>query len=213
MGGTCLLVLAGQPPSDALITWRIEEADYSIAVDGGYLCFRQAGLVPDTLIGDLDSLSEEEHPGSEFPELKVMHLHEQDSTDFEKALNWIQVNTNIKKLIILGGLGKRTDHLTTNLLVASVADQSLEITFDDDQEWMRRVTPSCPLSLHGRKGANLSILPLCESSGVTTKGLQWELNSENIGGSKIVGQSNRCKSDLVEIKCETGNFFVFLEKG
>jgi thiamine pyrophosphokinase len=191
----------------------MEEADYSIAVDGGYLSFRQAGLVPDTLIGDMDSLSDEEHPGSEFPELKVMHLHEQDSTDFEKALNWIQVNTNIKKLIILGGLGKRTDHLTTNLLVASVADQSLEITFDDDQEWMRRVTPSCPLSLHGRKGANLSILPLCESSGVTTKGLQWELNSENIGGSKIVGQSNRCKSDLVEIKCETGNFFVFLEKG
>jgi thiamine pyrophosphokinase len=213
MGGTCLLVLAGQPPSDELITWRMEEADYSIAVDGGYLSFRQAGLVPDTLIGDMDSLSDEEHPGSEFPELKVMHLHEQDSTDFEKALNWIQVNTNIKKLIILGGLGKRTDHLTTNLLVASVADQSLEITFDDDQEWMRRVTPSCPLSLHGRKGANLSILPLCESSGVTTKGLQWELNSENIGGSKIVGQSNRCKSDLVEIKCETGNFFVFLEKG
>jgi thiamine pyrophosphokinase len=213
MGGTCLLVLAGQPPSDELITWRMEEADYSIAVDGGYLCFRQAGLVPDTLIGDLDSLSDEENPWSEFPELKVVHLHEQDSTDFEKALNWIQINTNTKKLIILGGLGKRTDHLTTNLLVASVADQSLEITFDDDQEWMRRVTPSCPLSLHGRKGANLSILPLCESSGVTTKGLQWELNSENIGGSKIVGQSNRCKSDLVEIKCETGNFFVFLEKG
>ena len=207
------MVLAGQPPSDELITWRMEEADYSIAVDGGYLCFRQAGLVPDTLIGDLDSLSDEENPWSEFPELKVVHLHEQDSTDFEKALNWIQINTNTKKLIILGGLGKRTDHLTTNLLVASVADQSLEITFDDDQEWMRRVTPSCPLSLHGRKGANLSILPLCESSGVTTKGLQWELNSENIGGSKIVGQSNRCKSDLVEIKCETGNFFVFLEKG
>ena len=207
------MVLAGQPPSDELITWRMEEADYSIAVDGGYLCFRQAGLVPDTLIGDLDSLSEEEHPGSEFPQLKVVHLHDQDTTDFEKALHWIKHNTKTKNLIILGGLGKRTDHLTTNLLVASVADQSLEITFDDDQEWMRRVTPSCPLSLHGRKGANLSILPLCESSGVTTKGLQWELNSENIGGSKIVGQSNRCKSDLVEIKCETGNFFVFLEKG
>ena len=207
------MVLAGQPPSDELITWRMEEADYSIAVDGGYLCFRQAGLVPDTLIGDLDSLSEEEHPGSEFPQLKVVHLHDQDTTDFEKALHWIKHNTKTKNLIILGGLGKRTDHLMTNLLVASVADQSLEITFDDDQEWMRRVTPSCPLSLHGRKGANLSILPLFESSGVTTKGLQWELNSENIGGSKIVGQSNRCKSDLVEIKCETGNFFVFLEKG
>ena len=37
MGETCLLVLAGMPPSDALITWRMEEADHSIAVDGGFV--------------------------------------------------------------------------------------------------------------------------------------------------------------------------------
>lgn len=213
MGETCLLVLAGMPPSDALITWRMEEADHSIAVDGGFLSFRHAGLVPDTLIGDMDSLSDEEHPGSEFPQLKVVHLHDQDTTDFEKALHWIKHNTKTKNLIILGGLGKRTDHLMTNLLVASVADQSLEITFDNDQEWMRRVTPSCPLTLHGRKGATVSIVPICESSGVTTKGLQWELDCETIGGSRIVGQSNRCESDSVEIHCSTGTFFVFLEKG
>ena len=100
MGETCLLVLAGMPPSDALITWRMEEADHSIAVDGGFLSFRHAGLVPDTLIGDLDSLSDEEHPGSEFPQLKVVHLHDQDTTDFEKALHWIKHNTKTKNLII-----------------------------------------------------------------------------------------------------------------
>jgi thiamine pyrophosphokinase len=161
----------------------------------------------------MDSLSDEEHPGSEFPQLKVVQLDDQDTTDFEKALHWIKHNTKTKNLIILGGLGKRTDHLMTNLLVASVADQSLEITFDDDQEWMRRVTPSCPLTLLGRKGATVSILPICESSGVTTKGLQWELDCETIGGSKIVGQSNICQSDSVEIHCSTGTFFVFLEKG
>ena len=59
-GETCLLVLA-ESPSDALISWRMEEADHSIAVDGGFVPFRHAGLVPDTLIGDLDSLSNEEH--------------------------------------------------------------------------------------------------------------------------------------------------------
>ena len=45
-------------------------------------------------------------------------MKEQDTTDFEKAL-FGEENTNLKKLIILGGLGKRTDHLITNLLVAS----------------------------------------------------------------------------------------------
>ena len=49
--------------------------------------------------------------------------------------------------------------MVTNLLVASVADKSIEITFDDDREWIRRVTEICPLTLHGRKGSNLSILP------------------------------------------------------
>ena len=213
MTETCLLVLAGKPPSDTLITCRMEEADHSIAVDGGFLPFKHSGLVPDTLIGDLDSCADDEHPRSEFPQLEVVHLHEQDTTDFEKALHWIKQNTKTKNLIILGGLGKRTDHLMTNLLVASVADQFLEITFDDDQEWIRRVTPSCPLTLQGMKGATVSIVPICESSGVTTKGLQWELDGETIGGSRIVGQSNRCQSDFVEIQCSSGTFFVFLEKG
>lgn len=122
-------------------------------------------------------------------------------------------NTNLKKLIILGGLGKRTDHLITNLLVASVADESLHITFDDDCEWIQRVTPSCPLQLNGRKGSNLSILPIRESMGVRTKGLKWELDGEIIGGSRIIGQSNLCLSDSVEISCTSGSFYVFLEKG
>ena len=207
-----MLVLAGKPPSAELITWRMEEADYSVAVDGGFLSFREAGLLPDVLIGDLDSLSDEGTFDSEFPELEIVHLHEQDTTDFEKALAWISENTGSRRVNILGGLGKRTDHLITNLLIASVADKSLEITFDDDHEWIRRITPQCPLVLCGRKGADLSIIPICQSTGVGTKGLQWELDCATIGGSRIVGQSNKCKADKVEIQCATGSFFVILEK-
>ena len=68
-----MLVLAGKPPSTELITWRMEEADYSVAVDGGFLSFREAGLLPDVLIGDLDSLSDEGTFDSEFPELEIVH--------------------------------------------------------------------------------------------------------------------------------------------
>jgi thiamine pyrophosphokinase len=169
--------------------------------------------VPDIILGDLDSLPESENTMSEFPHVKLVHMKEQDTTDFEKALLWVKKNTNLKKLIILGGLGKRTDHLVTNLLVASVIDESLQITFDDDCEWIQRVTPFCPLRLNGRKGSNLSILPIRESIGVQTKGLKWELVGETIGGSRIIGQSNSCLSDSVEISCASGSFYVFLEKG
>lgn len=209
---TILLVLAGDPPSDDLLLWRMEEADVSIAVDSGFLSFQKVKKIPDVLIGDLDSLPDSDLVGSEFPDLQVLRLMDQDTTDFEKAINWIVQKTKIKKLIVLGGLGKRTDHLITNLLLASVADEALQITFDDNHEWIRRVTPECPFSVKGRKGSILSILPLRECTGVETKGLKWDLQREQIGGDKIIGQSNECLSDSVRISCESGSFFVFLEK-
>ncbi len=211
-GDTSLLVLAGNPPSDDLLLWRMEEADLSIAVDSGFLSFQKVEKLPDVLIGDLDSLPESGLVESKFPELQVVRLMDQDTTDFEKAINWIRKNSKTKNLVVLGALGKRTDHLITNLLLASVADEALQITFDDNHEWIFRVTPKCPLSIKGRRGAVLSILPLRESTGVQTEGLRWDLRSEKIGGDKIIGQSNVCLSDSVSISCESGSVFVFLEK-
>lgn len=210
-----MLVLAGNPPSEELLSWRVEEASVTIAVDGGIIPFINASqdLVPNIILGDLDSLPDSENTISELPDVEIVQMKEQDTTDFEKALLWLKQNTNLKKLIILGALGKRTDHLITNLLIASVADESLQITFDDDCEWIQRVTPSCPLQLNGRKGSNLSILPIRESIGVHTKGLQWDLDGEIIGGSRIIGQSNLCLTDSVEISCASGSFYVFLKKG
>ena len=39
MEETILMVLAGTSPSIELLSWRMEESDYSIAVDGGFLSF------------------------------------------------------------------------------------------------------------------------------------------------------------------------------
>ena len=39
-----------------------------------------------------------------------------------------------------------------------------------------------------------------------------EFDGETIGGDKIVGQSNRCRSDTVEVVCQSGSLFVFVLK-
>ena len=118
MEETILMVLAGTSPSIELLSWRMEEADYSIAVDGGFLSFRQADLLPNLLIGDLDSLSETELESIKYAGFQVQQISDQHTTDFEKALNWVSQNLKTKHLIVLGGLGKRSDHMITNLLVA-----------------------------------------------------------------------------------------------
>ena len=50
-----LLVLGGEPPDEDSLLWRVEDADISIAVDAGWLVFRHAQILPNLLIGDLDS--------------------------------------------------------------------------------------------------------------------------------------------------------------
>ena len=89
MKKTCLMVLAGAPPSEDLLMWRIEDSDYRIAVDGGFLSFTHADKIPDLLIGDLDSIPDSDELENKYPELKIVRLREQDTTDFEKALHWV----------------------------------------------------------------------------------------------------------------------------
>ena len=70
MKKTCLMVLAGAPPSEDLLMWRIEDSDYRIAVDGGFLSFTHADKNPDLLIGDLDSIPDSDELENNTPNSK-----------------------------------------------------------------------------------------------------------------------------------------------
>lgn len=211
-GEQTLLVLGGTPPSNELLSWRYEEADHAVAVDSGVLAFQNAGLDPEVLIGDMDSCGFEKKEGGEKTSLRVIKLSDQDTTDFEKALDWVGKETETTELIILGGLGGRSDHFLSNLLIACNHDSSITITFDDEGEWIRRVTRETPLRLIGRNNAKVSLLPLTPCSKVSTTGLKWDLENVALAYDKGRSQSNLAMSDLVTISCDSGNLFTILQK-
>jgi len=117
-----------------------------------------------------------------------------------------------KKIVILGGLGKRLDHTLSNLMIAARVDQKVEIVFDDVHEYVSRVTPETHLHLTGRSGANLSILPLGECEGVQSSGLEWDLENLSFSWDRMISQSNRCLTDDVCVTCETGVLYGFVPK-
>tara|TARA_B100000989_G_scaffold21361_2_gene14002 strand:- start:3252 stop:3893 length:642 start_codon:yes stop_codon:yes gene_type:complete len=210
--GKTLLVLNGKAPTDGLLRWRFEESDTIVAVDGGWNVLRNSELLPDALIGDLDSCEALDQIRENFPELKISHILDPDTTDFEKAIKWVGTHTETTELIILGGVGKRSDHFLSNLLVSLRMNPTWSVVFDDDNEWISRVNPSSSLLLGGRKGTTLSILPLVPCNGVCSRGLKWELTNESLSPDSKFSQSNLCTSDEVEISCESGNLFVILSK-
>ena len=209
---TVLLTLAGHAPSAQLLQWRVEEAELSVAVDGGWLAHRSAEIEPDVILGDFDSCGDLSEIEKFFSRSAIYHLSDQNHTDFEKALDWIKQMGEPKKLVILGGLGKRMDHTLSNLIIAARVDQKVEIVFDDVHEYVSRITPETPLHLKGRSAANLSILPLGECEGVQSSGLEWEFEGLCFSWDRMISQSNRCVTDDVCVTCETGVLYGFVSK-
>ena len=120
--------------------------------------------------------------------------------------------TRTGRLVILGGLGGRSDHFLSNLLTVCSQEPGFEITFDDEKEWVRRVTGQTPLRLVGRNRAHVSLLPLTPCSKVLTTGLKWNLEEQELSHDQGSSQSNLAVSDLVTISCSSGNLFVILQK-
>jgi thiamine pyrophosphokinase len=209
---TVLITLAGHAPSDQLLQWRADESDFLIAVDGGWLAHRHAQVEPDVVLGDFDSCGDLSEIEKTFPRSVLHKLSDQNLTDFEKALDWLLEREKPSKIIILGGLGKRMDHTLSNLMIAGRLDPALRVVFDDEHEFVSRITPDSDLSLLGRAGASLSIIPIGDCEGVTSNGLEWELENMNFSWNRRISQSNRCVSDDVTVSCTQGILYAFISK-
>lgn len=209
---TVLLTLAGHAPSNELLSWRNEEAELSIAVDGGWLAYQQAEVEPDVLLGDFDSCGDLSEIARKFPRIATHHLPDQNHTDFEKAIQWVLKRGVPNQVVVLGGLGKQTDHCLSNLMIAARIPSSVEVVFDDVHEFIGRITPETPFELSGRAGCGVSLLPMGVCEDVHSTGLEWDLDKENFSWDSMVSQSNRCISDRVRVSCQAGVLFAFISK-
>ena len=86
-------------------------ADLTIAADSGYSLATALGRRVDVLVGDLDSIDSESLLHAESSGVDIRrHPAQKDDTDFELAIHTAAA-LGIDRLLIVGGLGGRLDHL------------------------------------------------------------------------------------------------------
>ena len=182
--------------------------DFLIAVDGGLHHLKRLGLQPHLLIGDLDSISQQElaevaDAGVEirrFPPAK-------DQTDLELALDFA-LNAGYTQIIIAYALGDRADHTLGNLSLLSRPDlEGKSVWLDDGQVAVRLVSNS--IRLPAQSGGLISLLAWgAPAEGITTTGLQYPLNNETLFPWQARGISNVALSDSFEIHLKSGRLLV-----
>ena len=163
-----------------------------IAVDGGLRHVLKAGLTPNAVIGDMDSieLSDLQAAGRN---VAVYKSDDQDTTDFEKALLAIEAPV----CLAYGFLGLRVDHTLACLSVlARFTDKHKVILVSADD--LVHVTKG-PFSMHLSAGARLSLWPITPVKFAASSGLVWPVDGLTLAPDGQVATSNQMKEDWLSV--------------
>lgn len=201
-----VIISKGFPPSKELMEQEVRTADLVIGADGGGNILLAQGILPEVVIGDLDSFQKPD--GAEF---LIIHDPDQETNDLEKALMYAR-EQGVTSCTVLGAFGKRMDHSLKNLSVMQqFTSQFDRLTFLDDELEACMVGSEMVGQLP--IGSIVSLFPLSgKVKGITTKGLKYALNDEELENGVRDGTSNENISRTFSIKVKEGQLVVFMER-
>ena len=109
-----LIIANGQIMNKMVLVDYAQKADCIIAANGGSTICYENKIYPHFIVGDLDSI--DKNVCDYFKEAEVVHIHDQNRHDMDKAVGFA-CTLNPKKIYILGAFGKRhAEDLNARLL-------------------------------------------------------------------------------------------------
>lgn len=181
--------------------------DRVIAVDGGLAVLRPLHLIPDAVVGDLDTVDPElVREYQKLPQvLFEIHKPEKDETDTELAL-LTAAKAGCDQVDILGALGGRMDHALGNIqLLYQFFRQGMEISIYDAKNRIYLIGGRKKFYKKNLYGNYLSFLPLTESvEGMTLRGFKYPLNHRTISIGTSLCISNELKKEEGVLELERG---------
>ena len=196
-----LISIGGNSTSDVLsIESNFEEI---IAVDSGIEHLLNLSLNPNTLIGDLDSISKKSLDEVKKNGVKILAFNSnKDQTDFELALNYLE-EAKKSKVYIIGGESGEIDHLISIFLI--IPSKS----FFENIIWLygdKRIIFRQKIELNIKKLTKFSIIPLSDLTNLSIDGAEWNLDNKDIQFGETLTLRNNTNEEQLNIRCDKGVF-------
>jgi thiamine pyrophosphokinase len=161
-----------------------------VGADGGGDAIGDAGLVPAAIIGDLDSLRDRE---AWQERTRVIHIPEQITTDFQKAL----YSTQAPVTLAVGMTGKRLDHTLAALSAVLQFAPSRQLLVVDEVDVALAVVGAIAFS--AAAGERVSIHPLVPIEFEHSSGLLYPVDGLTLEPGGLLGTSNEGTGGQVAI--------------
>lgn len=176
-----------------------------LAADGAATKLRHLHMQPTVIIGDLDSLADElEYWQQQFVE--ICHVPDQNSTDFEKCLDYALAH-DLKHLLVLGADGGDLDHTLNNWSIIIRYGQRVSMTIANAGQSGVPLYESVQFVVQPQSLVSLIPQPFVRLS---TTGLQWNLHQEILALGIREGARNRALDANVALVLHEGALLVLL---
>jgi thiamine pyrophosphokinase len=199
-----VLFANGSLPKPARVAKLLTKNDFLIAVDGGLGHISFLGFEPDMIVGDLDSVDQEQLQYYQKQNIKIEKFPpKKDQNDLELAMDAaLQMNPEV--IWIVAALGNRIDQTLGNIFLLTRPDlANIDVHLIDvlrDVFLIRKYA-----SIQGKAGQTVSLIPIeGPVSGIQTEGLQYPLNNETLYPQQTRGISNCLTRAKASIKIEKG---------
>lgn len=205
----CFIFTGGQTLSLALLTDLPSNGDFVIAADSGCETLLKArafcpNLVPDLILGDMDSFSREKLAEA-FPNVPFRSFPpEKDDTDTALAVDEA-LTRGYRNLVIVGGTGGRLDHTLANVfLLEDIRDRGGRAVLTDGRNRVYLAEKHNEI----RKSARcyLSLIPLDKTvCGVHMRGVYYPYDTDCLNRHRFITVSNKIVDEYAVVEVAEGN--------
>lgn len=204
----CIILANGKAPQKKVLSY-LKNKNYSLLIcaDGGANHAYKLKLIPDFIIGDLDSISKKTLEHYRYKS-KIIKLSRQNDTDVEKALK-LAIKSGCGEAILLGVTGDRLDHTFCNLGIVIkffkrikciiIAENSILIPLTG-----RNLIKSIP-------GETMSVYGFDKRTKITSSGLKYPLKKTALPFGEKESTSNESTSSEVSLIVNGGIIFLIRE--
>jgi thiamine pyrophosphokinase len=174
MSSKTVILADGSYPEHEIPLGYLRNTDRIICCDGSAGILVKKGFMPEAIVGDLDSLTQEI---SERFSDRLFRNDDQDTNDLTKAVKWC-IKKGYTDIVILGATGKREDHTIGNIsLLAEYAKETDVVMVTDTGILSPHLKSSSFSSFPGQQVSFFSLNPETE---ITSAGLKYALKKKKL---------------------------------
>lgn len=203
-----IIVTGGNKPSKKLLNSYIKSADLIIGADKGSEYLYDYEIMPNIILGDFDSISEEKLKKIEEKQVEIIKFPpEKDYTDTEIAI-MEAMKRGADTIYLFGGLGTRADHSLGNIgLLLTTKNKGARLLIVDDHNKMYLADKN--MSLNGSQGEIISFHALSDVvKGFEIRGAKYNLNSYDMHLLDPRAVCNEFIDTPINIKYESGELLI-----